>query len=340
MSSKLRVVIDYDKGDHFFNDSSNDYPFTNRANLKELCSFYQLELLKIELFCNVNLDWQGLFFHKKIDGKVYIFSGGRFGFSGFVPVMNENPVSSYLNLIEIELNKIEIGSCSLSISFLADLSKESNEIWQTSSVSYLVANTQESTDENGLCFKKAITRSNLSRNLKKAKAKEFICKEVFDFEALKLWHESCHLPRIKELNGKIWDIELLSKCIDNGTASLVCVFDKEENMLGGCYILKSRLVLEFFMMSSTRENQILGVNSVLIEFLYLMANRENMNFINWQASNPPEGPLVRFKKEWNAKEYNFNIYNKNFSKYLDQNFIETHFKDCYIFPFSNLKLKT
>ena len=69
MSSKLRVVIDYDKGDHFFNDSSNDYPFTNRANLKELCSFYQLELLKIELFCNVNLDWQGLFFHKKIDGK-------------------------------------------------------------------------------------------------------------------------------------------------------------------------------------------------------------------------------------------------------------------------------
>ena len=338
MSSRLRVLLDFDEGDHFFNDSSTDFPFTNRSNLKELCSFYNLELLKIELFSSDILDWKGIFFYKMVDGKVYIFSGGRFGFSGFVPKKHENPVSSYLNLIEIELNKIEIGSCSLSISFLADHSKESNEIWQTSSLSYLVANTDESVDENGLCFRKAKTRSNLSRNLKKAKAKEFICKEVLDHESLKLWHENCHRPRIKELNGKIWDIELLYKCIDNVTASLVCVFDQEENILGGCYILKSKLVLEFFMMSSTRENQINGVNSVLIEFLYLMAKRENMSLINWQASNPPEGPLVRFKKEWNAKEYNFHIYNKNFNKYLDQNFIETHFKDCYIFPFSQLKI--
>ena len=91
------------------------------------------------------------------------------------------------------------------------------------------------------------------------------------------------------------------------------------------------------MMSTSRENQILGVNSVLIEFLYLMAKTENMNFINWQASNPPEGPLVRFKKEWNAKNYTFNIYNKNFNDSLNKNFIETHFKDCYLFPFSQLK---
>ena len=337
MSSKLRVLIDYNEGDHFFNDSSNDYPFTTRSNLKELCGFYKLELLKIELFSNGNLDWNGVFFHKKVEGKVYIFSGGRFGFGGFYPKKNENPVSSYLNLIEIELNKIEIGSCSLSLSFLSDHSKESKEIWQTSSVSYLIANTNESVNENGLCFRKAKIRSNLSRNLKKSKEKGFICKEVLDYESLKLWHENCHQPRIKELNGKEWDIELLSKCVDNGTASLVCVFDQEENILGGCYILKSKLVLEFFMMSTKRENQILGVNSVLIEFLYLMAKRENMSLINWQASNPPEGPLVRFKKEWNAKDYSFNIYNKNFNKYLNKNFIETHFKDCYIFPFSQLK---
>ena len=306
MSSKLRVLIDYNEGDHFFNDSSNDYPFTNRSNLKELCSFYKLELLKIELFSNEKLDWNGVFFYKKVEGKVYIFSGGRFGFSGFVPKKHEKPVSSYLNLIEIELNKTEIGSCSLSLSFLSDHSKESNEIWQTSSVSYLVANTDESVDENGqLCFKNAKIRYNRNRNLKKAKEKGFICKEVMDQASLKLWHANCHLPRINELNGKSWDIDLLSKCIDNGTASLVCVFDQEENILGGCYILKSKLVLEFFMMSSTRENQILGVNSVLIEFLYLMAKRENMSLINWQASNPPEGPLVKFKKEWNAKDYNF-----------------------------------
>jgi len=337
MSSKLRVKLDFKEGEHPCNDSSDDLPFRIRGNLKELCSFYNIELLKIELFAGDSLDWEGFFFHKKIEGKIYIFSGGRFGFSGFVPKENEHPVSSYLNLIESELGKIKIGSCSLSLSFLADHSKESSCTWQISSLSYLVASTDESVDEKGLCFKKAKTRSNLSRNLKKAKEKGFICREVSDHASLGSWYENCHLPRIEELKGKIWDIGLLSKCIDNGTASLVCVFDKDENILGGCYILKSRLVLEFFMMSTSRENQILGVNSVLIEFLYLMAKTENMKFINWQASNPPEGPLVRFKKEWNAKNYTFNIYNKNFNDSLNKNFIETHFKDCYLFPFSELK---
>ena len=105
MSSRLRVLLDFKEGDHFFNDSSDDLPFTIRGNLKELCSFYNVELLKIELFSGDNLDWKGFFFHKQVEGKVYIFSGGRFGFSGFMPKEHQNPVSSYLHLIETELDR-------------------------------------------------------------------------------------------------------------------------------------------------------------------------------------------------------------------------------------------
>ena len=337
MSSKFKVKLAFTENKYFFNGFFNDTPFVIEENLKELCKYYDFDLLKIELFSEESLDWVGLFFHKTIDGKVYIFSGGRFGFSGFMPKNHKYPVSSYLPLIEDRLGKIKMGSCSLALSFLADHTKESAAIWQTSSISYLIANTDESVDQDGLSFKKAKTRSNLSRSLKKAKEQGFLCKEVTDYESFKTWHKHCHLPRIKELNGKEWDFELLLNCISNGSASLVCVFDHQDSILGGCYIFKSRLVLEFFMMSTPRENQILGVNSILIEHLYLMAKREGKSYINWQASNPPEGPLVKFKKDWNAKNYTFNIYNKSFSNSLDKSFIETNFKDCYIFPFSELK---
>ena len=332
MSSKFKVKLVFDENKDFF----NDIPFVIEENLNELCKFYDLELLKIELFCEEVLDWVGLFFYKTIEGNVYIFSGGRFGFSGFMSENNKYPVSSYLPLIEEQLVKINTGSCSLALSFLADHTNESTSNWQTSSINYLIAETNKSVDQDGLCFKKAKTRSNLSRSLKKAKEQGFLCKEVTDYESLKYWYKHCHLLRIKELNGKDWDFELLLNLILNGTASLVCVFDHQNNILGGCYILKSKLVLEFFMMSTPKKYQTLGVNSVLIEYLYLMAKREGMSYINWQASNPPEGPLVKFKQDWNAENYTFNIYNKSFSNSLDKNFIETNFRDCYIFPFSEL----
>ena len=336
MSLKFQVKLEFTEEKHFFNGFFNDIPFVIESNLKELCKFYDLDLLKIELFSEESLDWAGLFFHKTIDGKVYIFSGGRFGFTGFMPKNHKYSVSSYLPLIEDQLVKMNIGSCSLALSFLADHTMESVAVWQTSSISYLVANTDESVDQDGLCFRKAKTRSGLSRSLIKAKEQGFLCKEVTDYESVKSWHKHCHLPRIKELNGIEWDFQLLLNCIANGTASLVCVFDHQANIIGGCYIFKSRLVLELFMMSTSRENQILGVNSILIEHLYLMAKREGISYVNWQASNPPEGSLVRFKKDWNAKNYNFNIYNKSFDNSLDKSFIEANFKDCYIFPFSEL----
>ena len=87
---------------------------------------------------------------------------------------------------------------------------------------------------------------------------------------LETWHENCHLPRISELNGKKWDLSLLKALIDNGTGSLLCVLNSFQEIVGGCFILKSNKVLEIFMMSTTRENQKHGTNHLLAEEIYLL----------------------------------------------------------------------
>ena len=161
-----------------------------------------------------------------------------------------------------------------------------------------------------------------------------IIDSVADFDE---WYYNCHVKRIIELNGKIWDYDILRKIVFDGQGNLAVVKNYDNIILGGCVFLKSSIVLEFFMMSTPKNNLINGVNYFLTEWLYIYAYDQNLKYINWQASNPPIGPLVDYKKGWNANIYNFNIYNINFNDSLDQNFIETHFKDCYIFPFSQLK---
>ena len=68
MSSQLKVILDFNNKEDF----SNEFPFTIKDNLKEICDYYKLDLLKIELFSDDILDWRGFFFHKKVEGKVFI----------------------------------------------------------------------------------------------------------------------------------------------------------------------------------------------------------------------------------------------------------------------------
>ena len=102
------------------------------------------------------------------------------------------------------------------------------------------------------------------------------------------------------------------------------------------FVTNSRGFLEIFMMSTLRENQTLGVNHLIAEKIYLLAHENSISHINWQASNPPDSPLVRFKKEWNSQEMTFKIFSKKWIKDLDISFIEENFKDCFIFPFSKI----
>ena len=101
-------------------------------------------------------------------------------------------------------------------------------------------------------------------------------------------------------------------------------------------MLISDQILELFMMSTPLEQLKLGINYVITEWLYLFAARNDIHYINWQASNPPIGALVEFKKSWNAQEMNFPIYSKNWKADITPEYLQSEFKDCFVFPYASL----
>ncbi len=90
------------------------------------------------------------------------------------------------------------------------------------------------------------------------------------------------------------------------------------------------------MMSAPRAQLELGVNFVLTEFLYQFAYGSGMKYVNWQASNPPVGSLVEFKKSWNAHELRFPVYSKIWDTGVTRAYLEKEFTDCYVFPYAHL----
>lgn len=334
LNIKAEVIIKDDGS--LFNFNNNALPFFIEGNIKSICKHYNLEPVRIRLFNNGILDWDGLFFSKVISKKLYIFSGGRFGYAGFIPIKSSVRIDKYLPSIENELKKLNTVCCSLSVSFLTKNDNLFSKDWILSKITYLIAESDKCSDGHALSFKKAKTRSNLSRSLKKARKNDFKCFESSNEKHIKSWYINCHVPRINELNGKIWDLELLLSLSNEGSGSLVYVMNKANDIIGGCFILKSKDILELFMMSSKRENQIKGVNYLITEYIYLLSYNKKIKYINWQASNPPDSPLVKYKKDWNAGEFQFTLFSKYWDNELNKNFIEDNFRDCYLFPFAKI----
>lgn len=312
-------------------------PFSLSSNLEVLCKNYGLETIGIDLKCDGELDWTGLFFKRSIGNRLHVFSGGRFGYAGFSPVGGKHQLAEYLHAVELTIGHLKPSTCCLAGSFLAEYGDyQTPEGWNLNEIRYLVADIAKSVDESGLSFRKAKKRSNLSRNLKRAINAGFKCRISAEEKDLRKWHVYCHLVRIKELNGIQWEYDLLNGLIKNGSGKLAIAEDIDGNIVGGCVVLCSRDVLELFMMSTPREHLNRGVNYILVEFLYKYAFENEINYVNWQASNPPVGSLVDFKKSFNATEMCFPVFSKIWDTSVTREYLEKEFKDSYVFPFSKL----
>ena len=121
-----------------------------------------------------------------------------------------------------------------------------------------------------------------------------------------------------------------------GTAKLI-VAVRDKKIIGGCFILFSDNMIELFMMSTPKKYLKCGTNYSIINFIYSHAFKKNITNINWQASNPPDGGGAHYKKKWNAQPRRFYIFNKDNESGININYIQNHFKDLYVFPYSILK---
>ena len=121
----LKAIIDFDEK-KFCNLTKGiipKHPYVNIKNLKILCNIFNCSLLFITLQKHSQIDWIGAFFLKKIKDNNYLFSGGRFGFAGFIPIKATFQINDYLKAIEKEVSFLNLASMSLSITYLVDYKK-------------------------------------------------------------------------------------------------------------------------------------------------------------------------------------------------------------------------
>ena len=157
--------------------------------------------MQIDLFCDDCLDWRGLFFSKKSEFGLHIFSGGRFGFLGFNSIKKKIPLSLYLDYITSALRTLNVSTASLALSFREEkVQFEETENWSTSNLKYFVADTEKSVKNQKLIFKKT-KRKQIRKMLDHAynfNIRSTIAKSI---QELRLWYFNCHLKRMNELNG-------------------------------------------------------------------------------------------------------------------------------------------
>ena len=275
----------------------------------------------------------GLLFKIEIENSKILLSGGRFGYSQIQNIVSEINEIDIQNCFDKFSLANDISLCSLAFDYNGLITDKKNLNWKTKKINYLIANIFDSCENGKLSFSAALKRSSLSRGIKLAKKNDIVSYITYSEKLLEEWYFSCHLPRISELNGVNWELNIFKKLINSNCAGLCLAQDKNSpNILGGCFFIKNDNVIELFMMSTTKKNQTLGVNYSLTEKLYQYASELNIKWCNWQASNPPNGPLVEFKKKWNSKIYNFNISSKIFKKDIKINLLRSKIKNFFIYP--------
>ena len=313
--------------------TKNTNPFMDPKNLKLICSYLDCEMVEISLINNSEIDWIGCFFIKTNENSRYLFSGGRFGYAGFVEVNGKAPVSSYLDKIEESLKFLSLSSISLSISYLSDnITNKLYNGWILSKLTYFVAKTSECVSNQKLIFKKSKVNS-IKKMLKKSQQEKLTVEFVTSEEDVDEWYYNCHLIRISELNGKKWELTLIKDLFNRGYGELIVAKNQKGDILGGCFTLLSKKTLELFMISTPNKNLKLGTNYLIVKELYLFAEKNKIDFINWQASNPPIGPISFFKERWNCSKRTLSILNKKFTNDIYADELSKKFPNCYIFPY-------
>ena len=239
----------------------------------------------------------GLLFKIEIEDNKILLSGGRFGYSQIQNKSNKINENDILKCFDDFSYANDISVCSIAFDYNASVTDNKNQKWKTRKINYLMANIFETCFDGKLNFPAALKRSSLSRGVKLAKKNNIVSSITYSEKLLEEWYISCHLPRINELNGIFWELDIFKELIRSNHAGLCLATNKDsKGILGGCFFIKNDNIIELFMMSTIKKNQNLGVNYSLSKKLYEYASELDINWLNWQASNPPNGALVDFKK--------------------------------------------
>ncbi|MEW6667496.1 MAG: GNAT family N-acetyltransferase [Thermodesulfobacteriota bacterium] len=156
-------------------------------------------------------------------------------------------------------------------------------------------------------------RNNLKRNLLRAEEAGLRVEESYSPEHLLDWY-GIHCTRMEEIRGIPLPFPLFRKALEiavpSDRAAFHYVLDERGRVQGGGFHIYNSRIADIFMMSTTREGQVKGANYLLVHEALKWAKAKGIRVYNWQASNPPEGSVARFKEQWGSRTAIYHYYTK------------------------------
>ena len=200
-------------------------------------------------------------------------------------------------------------------------------------------------DEKGnLLHPNYVARTNLSRNLAKAKSQALVISDEQNEENVTQCFK-LHEKRMKELGAEPIPKRFFESVLKNltlrGKGKFLSV-RYEDNMVGTCLFLNSRTMMDAYMMSMDSRFAGLGTNFLLTYHMLNCARENNTNVFNWMSSPRKGDGVYKWKEQWGSHEGTFLYLTKilgDISKLqqMDYNELCDAYDFHYLLPFNLLK---
>ena len=204
-------------------------------------------------------------------------------------------------------------------------------------------------EEGEVTLKDYNRSSNLSRNLKKAynNSLEFYTEktpQVFDE-----WYYIIHMERIHEIGGKPLPYNFLYGILfQSGMKEFSKLFTVYKNgtLIGGTLcVFNKNGIFDNFMPSTRKQYLNIGTNYFMVDQILKWCYKHNIRVYNWQSSNPPNGGVFKFKRQWGSEVLPYNYYTKildkdRFERIISENSLESikeAFEGHFFAPFHTVK---
>jgi hypothetical protein len=257
-------------------------------------------------------------------------SGGRFGYlaSNFSKMCNSDHSIELTRKIQNKMTNdgVDLACFSVGSEFPSILTSKSKMI------SYLIADITTSFNSADGTIGRTDHRNEIKRMTRKAsKGNVEVCDSDNPRDLVE-WYRNCYLPRMTEIKGVSWSLEIFLNILKNGAKLQKATIGSR--IVGGCVFLQSNDAIEVIAIGTQKEFQSLGVNYAIISQIFASGFRLGIQYFSWQGSNPPSGGIYEFKKQWNAETYTFKqscLVTRNFEK-EEIEILRRDFPNFFIYP--------
>jgi len=271
--------------------------------------------------------------------------------SGIVCSRNSNRGGIYKTLLECSVSLAEELDCTV-------MSVSTNALWddreyylQNFGYDYAMENfiqyicLNEIFDDKGNIVHPNYTkRSNLSRNLKKAKMQPITISDEQSRANVDEYFE-IYKKRMKELDATLLPKEFFLSALENltlkGKGKFLFAYYKGK-MVAGCLFLSDKRIMDVYTISMDSEYNKLRANFLLTYYMLKWAHKNGVSILNWMSSPRKGDGVYNWKEQWGSHERTFLYLTKVLHdisewKKMDCRKLAQAYNLHYLLPFNLLK---